>query len=83
MCLREKVKVDFKSCDLSSWKIGIATFQGQKIRGRAGFWVGMEIIMGLAWERPFEMPEGDVQLTVNYRGLGLTRPSDGAVGQGR
>lgn len=33
-------------------------------------------------EAKFEMPGGDVQLTANYRGLGLTWPSYGAVGQG-
>ena len=52
MCLRGKVEDDFKSYGLSSWRIGLATFQSQKIRGTAGFWVGMEIIRGLAWERP-------------------------------
>lgn len=29
----------------------------------------------------FELPGGDVSLAVNCRGLGLTWPADGAVGQ--
>lgn len=49
MYLKEKV---LNSRGLGGWKVGIAIFQGQKIRGGAGFWVEMEIMMGLAWERP-------------------------------
>lgn len=50
MCLRERSQGDFESFDLSSYRIGNAIFQGQKIRCGAGFQVGRRTIMGLLRE---------------------------------